>query len=150
MRPARRPRGIIPVIGKFRRENFQRLEAMAAEISSEWKARLNIAGRSGYVGQMKTANVSEAKNNLSALLRRVKRGETITIYERKRPVAQLAPIDPASQTEDEWIADLERRGILSRPKERMNVKEFLKLPLIKLPRGVSAVQAIIEDREDRV
>lgn len=43
---------------------------------------------------MKTANIATAKNELSRLLRRVKRGETIVITERTRPVARLPPTCP--------------------------------------------------------
>ena len=36
---------------------------------------------------MKTATISETKNRLSALLDRVRHGETILITDRERPVA---------------------------------------------------------------
>ena len=38
------------------------------------------------------ASVSYAKNHLSALLNRVKDGETILITDRDRPVAKLMPV----------------------------------------------------------
>lgn len=37
--------------------------------------------------------IAELKANLSAYLRRVKRGETVTVMERDTPVAQLVPIE---------------------------------------------------------
>lgn len=37
---------------------------------------------------------SEAKTHLPALLERVARGETITITEHGRPIAQLVPVPP--------------------------------------------------------
>lgn len=44
---------------------------------------------------MSSVNIAEAKTQLSALLRRVKAGETIVISERNVPVAELRPIRAA-------------------------------------------------------
>ena len=44
---------------------------------------------------MTIASISEAKAKLSALLDRVRTGETITITDRGVPVAQLKPVAPA-------------------------------------------------------
>lgn len=41
---------------------------------------------------MTIINIAEAKKNLSALLRRVQRGETIAICHHNKPVAELRPI----------------------------------------------------------
>ncbi len=43
---------------------------------------------------MKTVNVAEAKATLSELLRLVEHGESVTIAQRGRPVAQLVPLEP--------------------------------------------------------
>jgi prevent-host-death family protein len=45
---------------------------------------------------MKTATISETKNQLSALLDRVRHGETILITDRSQPVARLEPVVSAS------------------------------------------------------
>jgi len=64
---------------------------------------------------MKTATITEAKNQLSALIDRVRHGETVVITDRGRPVARLqsvvsdASADPAGR-----LARLERRGLLRR------------------------------------
>ena len=42
---------------------------------------------------MVTASISEAKAKLSALLERVKAGETVTITDRGVPVAQIVPLN---------------------------------------------------------
>src|SRR5678809_661438 len=47
------------------------------------------ARRSGYSSHMKTATLTEAKNQLSALIDLVRHGETIVITDRGRPVARL-------------------------------------------------------------
>jgi prevent-host-death family protein len=48
---------------------------------------------------MSTVNIAQAKTQLSALLRRVKAGETIVISERNVPIAELRPatLRPASR-----------------------------------------------------
>jgi prevent-host-death family protein len=64
---------------------------------------------------MKTATITEAKNQLSALIDRVRHGETVVITDRGRPVARLESVvadptaDPAGR-----LARLERRGLLRR------------------------------------
>ena len=95
---------------------------------------------------MKTAPISEAKNGLSALIDRVRKGETVVITDRSRPVAQLAPLDAGSKTgTDAWMADLERKGIVRRAK-RKGVPKFLLRPAVPRPVGVSALTALLEER----
>ena len=60
---------------------------------------------------MTTVGVRELKNRLSALLRRAAQGERITITDRGRPVAVLAPVD--AKPEDEAIAAMVRDGLAS-------------------------------------
>jgi prevent-host-death family protein len=56
---------------------------------------------------MDRVGVRELRQNLSVYLRRVRRGETLEVTERGRPVATLHPIaDP-----DDGLARLEARGI---------------------------------------
>lgn len=45
---------------------------------------------------MKTVGVAELKNRLSEYLRRVRRGEVLTVLDRDTPIAQLGPIGPAT------------------------------------------------------
>lgn len=40
----------------------------------------------------RSVRIAELKSHLSAYLRRVKRGETVTVMERDTPVAQLVPL----------------------------------------------------------
>jgi len=65
---------------------------------------------------VKRATISEAKNQLSALIRRVRRGEEVLILDRDVPVARLVPVaEVGRRDEDQLLADLERRGIVRRP-----------------------------------
>lgn len=94
---------------------------------------------------MKTTSVTEAKNGLSALLDRVRAGESVVITDRGIPVARLAPVeaddDPAG-----WTAQLERAGILRRGRGAPPSPELLRTRAPRLPPGVSAVEALIEER----
>ncbi len=97
---------------------------------------------------MKTASISEAKNRLSALIDRVRKGETVVITDRNQPVAQLAPLDSGTKTgTDAWLADLARKGIIRRAR-RKGVPKFLLLPPISLPQGISVLEALLEERRE--
>lgn len=61
---------------------------------------------------MLIASVSQAKNTLSALLDRVKAGETVLIVDRGRPVARLAPAVSADEDATGRLSRLERAGIV--------------------------------------
>jgi len=58
---------------------------------------------------MATVGVRELKNRLSEFLRRVADGERITVTDRGRPIAVLAP--PETSAEDEAIAKMVREGL---------------------------------------
>jgi prevent-host-death family protein len=94
---------------------------------------------------MKSATISEAKNHLSQLLARVKRGESVLILERNRPIARIVPIEAASRTDDERLAELERRGVI----RRASKSPLKKLPPpIELPPGVSILETLLQEREE--
>ena len=43
----------------------------------------------------KPVRIAELKAHLSATLRRVKRGETVTVMERDTPIGQIVPVEAA-------------------------------------------------------
>lgn len=94
---------------------------------------------------MKRATISHAKNHLSELLAGVKRGETVLILERNRPIARIVPIEASQQGDDERLAELERLGVIRRaarpPRKTLP-------PPIRLPDGVSIVEALLEERDE--
>jgi prevent-host-death family protein len=98
---------------------------------------------------MKKSSITETKNNLSRLLEEVKSGTTILILDRNKPVARLEPIAADSDTNSDRVARLVRQGLLSTAKHPLNVQDFLAWKRPRLPSGVSAVQFLIEEREDR-
>ena len=94
---------------------------------------------------MKTANIATAKNQFSRLIQRVKRGESIIITERNKPVAQLVPIRETNAV----IARLYAEGKLLPPQgPPLDVKKLFSLPLPKLPEEKSLSRAVIEEREE--
>jgi prevent-host-death family protein len=96
---------------------------------------------------MKTASITELKNNASALLKRVRRGESILITDRKEPIARLQPIQPSDESSDARLARLEKAGILKRGKGKLS-KTFWTRPLPKLPKGASLLQAVLDERRE--
>lgn len=92
---------------------------------------------------MKRATVTEAKNGLSALLDRVKAGETILITDRGLPVARLEPAVTASDDEGR-LARLERAGIIRRG--RGDIRRILDRPPARTVDGSSVVELLLEDR----
>ncbi len=54
----------------------------------------------------------EAKARFSEVLRHVREGRTVTISYRGEPVAEVRAIEKASQTIEERLEELRRRGVL--------------------------------------
>lgn len=92
---------------------------------------------------MKRATVTEAKNGLSALLDRVKAGETVVITDRGRPVAKIVPATAAEDVEGR-LARLERAGIIRRGTG--DIRKILDRPLAKTVDGSSVVDLVLEER----
>ena len=95
---------------------------------------------------MTIASISEAKAKLSALLDRVRTGETITITDRGVPVAQLKPVAPADVDWDLRLSQLEREGVVRRPEQKLDVDAFLAMP--KGRSRESVLEALLEERRE--
>src|SRR5262249_10718827 len=95
---------------------------------------------------MKKSTITQAKNQLSALIDRVRHGETIVITDRGRPVARLVPAwSHAVEDPEGRLARLERHGGLRRgaaPPPRA-------LIVSKLPRAQKPVGARGARRDER-
>jgi prevent-host-death family protein len=95
---------------------------------------------------MTTASITEAKNNLSKLIRKVRHGESVLILDRNVPVARLEPLRPGSEEGDEArLAELERRGLLKSGTGKLP-KDFFTRPLPKFKKSV--VQELLEERNE--
>lgn len=96
---------------------------------------------------MKSASVSEARNGFSELLRQTRRGETILITDRGKPVAKLEPFRQAALPDDAALL-LVRRGIASPPRAPLDLDAFLNAPRPRLRAGVRASEVLIRERRE--
>ena len=94
---------------------------------------------------MTTVSVTEAKNNLSKLLKKVRYGESVLILDRNIPVARLEPLDGTEPGEDPRITELVRHGVIKRGKKKLS-KDFFTRPLPKL-KG-SLVETLLKMRAE--
>jgi antitoxin (DNA-binding transcriptional repressor) of toxin-antitoxin stability system len=93
---------------------------------------------------MKQASVSEAKNQLSALLDHVKNGASVLILDRGRAVARLEGV--SGESGHDRLARLERAGALRRARGPVPAKLIAEKPPSPKP-GASALDALREERE---
>jgi prevent-host-death family protein len=93
---------------------------------------------------MRTTTITEAKNGLSALIDRVRAGESIVILDRGTPVARLEPVanDPDASGR---IKRLERAGIV-RAGSAAPPLDLMRTPGPELTVGGSAVNAVLDER----
>lgn len=98
---------------------------------------------------MKTASVTESKNGLSGLLRSVRAGKSILIMDRDVPVARLEPVAGGTLPDEPRLAALERQGLVRRNGSAAGLLARLRqLPAPKVKAGVSAVAALLAEREE--
>jgi prevent-host-death family protein len=94
---------------------------------------------------MKAVSVSDAKNNLSALLREVREGRTVTITDRGVVVARIVPPPPTRGVSPQAI-DLAQRGLLVLPERAPNAG-WLREEWPRAKGKASAVQALLDERD---
>ena len=93
---------------------------------------------------MKTATITEAKNRLSALIDRVRSGESILILDRGVPVARLEPV-AAFPDASGRLRRLERAGVI-RVGDAPPPLDLIRTPAPTLPPGTSSVEVLLEER----
>jgi prevent-host-death family protein len=92
------------------------------------------------------ASISQAKNQLSALIDRVRRGETVLIEDRGVPVAQLQPVAAGAEADRARTTRLVRAGIVRPAKSK--APAALGGPGPRLTNGASAVAAVLAERDE--
>jgi prevent-host-death family protein len=91
---------------------------------------------------MTTVGVAEAKNTLSALIERVRRGESVVIADRGTPVARLEAVRAWEGGAAAQLRELERLGVLRPPASA----EPPMGPPPLASRGASALAALLSER----
>lgn len=94
---------------------------------------------------MKSVNVAELKNRLSAYLSFVRNGEEIVIRDRNLPIAKLIPFPAGDASEDEIL--LVAAGKMRLPKSPLDAGALWKIPTGNIPSS-RAVDALLKDREE--
>ena len=97
---------------------------------------------------MKIASITEAKNNLSALIDGLKGGSPVLILDRGRPVARLEAVSGLDSGEGhESLSRLIRSGLVRPPRRKLDPEFFNSEP----PRpadGASALAFLLEERRE--
>jgi|JI10StandDraft_1071094.scaffolds.fasta_scaffold07450_11 antitoxin (DNA-binding transcriptional repressor) of toxin-antitoxin stability system len=94
---------------------------------------------------MSVATISYTKNNLSAILEKVKAGETVVILDRDKPIAQITKVD---ESDDERCERLIAQGKMRPPKRKLKSGEKLVLP-DPIPLKGESVDVVSYIREER-
>jgi len=100
-----------------------------------------------YLIAMRSVNVAELRNRLSHYLRLVRRGQPLLVRDRDRVIARIEPAgDEGGRqgSENERLADLERRGVVRRGRGRVSRDLLARRPRLE----ADAVAALLRDREE--
>ena len=95
---------------------------------------------------MRTVNIGELKNQLSAYLQYVRSGEEVIVRDRNVAVARILPIQNESAETEE--AELIAAGILKAPERTPDWEAFWSRPRAAVSKQ-TVVEAAIESRGDR-
>lgn len=95
---------------------------------------------------MKTVNIGELKNQLSAYLQYVRKGEEVVVRDRSVPVARILPFNAASGADEEAL--LVASGAMKLPEQQMDWDSFFSRPRGNVSRK-AAIEAAIESRGER-
>lgn len=94
-----------------------------------------------------TVKIAELKNRLSHYLRRVQGGESILVCDRDRVIARIervGALDSVPEDDAEWLARLERRGVVRRATGKLSAPWLARRPRI----GVDVVAALLDERAE--
>jgi prevent-host-death family protein len=95
---------------------------------------------------MKSVNIAELKNRLSAYLSFARNGEEIVIRDRNLPVAKLVPFSSGDASDEELLlVAVGKMRLPRRPLE--DIEEIWKIPAGTVPSS-NAIKAVLEDREE--
>lgn len=97
---------------------------------------------------MRSVNVAELKNRLSTYLSYARNGEEIVIRDRNLPVARLIPFAGGDASEEELL--LVAQGKMKLPEKPLTPERLDEIlnASIPRPRGKTASQLLLEEREE--
>lgn len=94
---------------------------------------------------MRTVNIADLKNNLSAYLERVRAGEELLVKDRNRPIARLVPLVSGDDLDAEE-AELAAAGLLRLPSAELPDSFWRSpAPTVSLK---AAVAAVVSERDE--
>jgi len=93
---------------------------------------------------MRTVNIADLKNNLSAWLEQVRNGEELVVKDRNTPIARLMPLAAGDQLDLEEES-LVAAGLMRLPLEK-KTNDFLDLPAPEV--SLDAIRAAIQAERD--
>ena len=97
---------------------------------------------------MKRASITQVKNGLSALIDRVRQGESIVIEDRGVPVARLESVaGTGGRSVEGRIERLERLGVVRRARSAVPKRLLTTSPPMPTG-GISATALIVEERRN--
>jgi prevent-host-death family protein len=100
------------------------------------------------VALVRTVSITEAKNNLSALIDGLKSGSPVLIVDRGRPVARLEPVITGYEDgQDGRRSRLVREDVV-RPRRAEPPRALFSSQPPRAGAGASAVDALIQERRE--
>jgi antitoxin (DNA-binding transcriptional repressor) of toxin-antitoxin stability system len=92
---------------------------------------------------MKNATISRLRNSLSKYLAKVRRGETVVVFDRDTPIARIEPIGAGTALPG-WLREAERRGVVRPPRARRAA--LIPLPPPRQGRPARVLDTLLEER----
>jgi antitoxin (DNA-binding transcriptional repressor) of toxin-antitoxin stability system len=97
---------------------------------------------------MTSVGIAALKNQLNHYLRLVRRGETVLVRDRDRVIARIEPAGDGTVArggdDEQWLADLERRGKIRRATRKLDLAWLEERPRV----DCDVVQAVLDEREE--
>jgi prevent-host-death family protein len=94
---------------------------------------------------MRTVNIADLKNNLSAHLERVRAGEELLVKDRNRPIARLVPFAAGDDVDSDEL-ELAAAGLIRLPTSSLP-DSFWKMPAPRVSLE-DAVSAVTSERDE--
>jgi prevent-host-death family protein len=94
---------------------------------------------------MRTVNIAELKNNLSAYLERLRAGEELLVKDRNRPIARLVPFVSGEGLDAEEV-ELADAGLIRLPISKLS-DSFWTMPAPRVSLE-DAVSSVISERDE--